>query len=182
MVNNTGRIVLLNGHAEALFRYSREQLMGKPIEILLPERFRHAHVGHRTRCRERMYDAIAFDIMLPDMSGRAVLEKLRGRGLNQHTPITVMTLIARKGAVAGFQVNDLLSKPISQEELVSALERCGVASSISNHPKRRTGRGTDARTSKHTEHSERVRARNICALSSSERDQFGGVLWNATRF
>jgi PAS domain S-box-containing protein len=48
MINNTGRIVLVNGQAEALFGYQREELLGLPIEMLLPERFRHIHMGHRT--------------------------------------------------------------------------------------------------------------------------------------
>ncbi|MGE5216150.1 MAG: PAS domain S-box protein [Chloroflexota bacterium] len=78
------------------------------------------------RCRERRFDAITLDIMLPDMSGRAVLEKLRERGLNQKTPVTVVTLLAHKGILAGLQVNDILSKPVSRDDLVRALERCGV--------------------------------------------------------
>ncbi|HEX9787709.1 MAG TPA: PAS domain S-box protein [Candidatus Binatia bacterium] len=81
------------------------------------------------RCRERKYDAITLDIMLPDMSGRAVFEKLRERGLNRQTPVTVVTLLAHKGVVAGFQVNDILSKPVSHAEIVKALERCGVTPS-----------------------------------------------------
>src|SRR6185503_2251635 len=38
-----------NGHAEQLFGYQREELLGKPIEILLPQRFRVGHVSHRTK-------------------------------------------------------------------------------------------------------------------------------------
>jgi PAS domain S-box-containing protein len=49
MVNSTGRIVLINGQAEQLFGYPREELLGKPIEILLPQRFRGGHVSHRTK-------------------------------------------------------------------------------------------------------------------------------------
>ncbi len=78
------------------------------------------------RCGERRFDAITLDITLPDMSGRAVLEKLHERGLNQKTPVTVVTVLANKGVVAGFQVNDILSKPVSQAEIVKALDRCGV--------------------------------------------------------
>src|SRR5687767_10268856 len=78
------------------------------------------------RCREQKFDAITLDIMLPDMSGRAVVQKLRERGLNQQTPVTIVSLLAHKGVVAGFQVNDILSKPVSQSEVIKALERCGV--------------------------------------------------------
>ena len=81
------------------------------------------------RCREQRFDAITLDIMLPDMSGRAVLEKLRERGLNQETPVVVVTVLAQKGIVAGYQVVDILAKPVSEDEIVKALERCGIAPS-----------------------------------------------------
>src|SRR6266571_2326489 len=48
IVNNTGRIVLANGQAEKLFGYDRVELRGKPVEVLLPERYRGGHVGHRS--------------------------------------------------------------------------------------------------------------------------------------
>ncbi len=47
MVNNMGRIILVNGQAEALFDYKREELLGKPIETLLPKRFQAEHAKHR---------------------------------------------------------------------------------------------------------------------------------------
>ena len=47
MVNPTGRIVLTNSQADRLFDYKRGELLGKPVEVLLPERYRHAHLGHR---------------------------------------------------------------------------------------------------------------------------------------
>ena len=49
MVNNTGRIVLVNRQAEQLFGYQREELLGRAIEILLPQRFRFGHMSHRTK-------------------------------------------------------------------------------------------------------------------------------------
>jgi len=48
MVNVTGRIVLVNTQAEKLFGYSSGELRGRPIEILLPERYRQTHLGHRS--------------------------------------------------------------------------------------------------------------------------------------
>jgi PAS domain S-box-containing protein len=47
MVNPSGHIVFVNGHAEALFGYERGELRGMTMELLLPERFRGAHVSHR---------------------------------------------------------------------------------------------------------------------------------------
>ncbi len=42
-----GQIVLANREAEKKFGYSHDALLGQPIEVLLPERFRTVHVGHR---------------------------------------------------------------------------------------------------------------------------------------
>jgi PAS domain S-box-containing protein len=47
IANVTGRIVLANGQAEKLFGYPRKSLVGKAVELLLPDRFRGGHVGHR---------------------------------------------------------------------------------------------------------------------------------------
>lgn len=47
VANLTGRIVLANGQAENVFGYQRKELIGKPVEVLLPERFRSGHIGHR---------------------------------------------------------------------------------------------------------------------------------------
>ena len=47
MVDQVGEIVFANAQAESLFGYRRDELMGRPIELLLPERYRHTHVTQR---------------------------------------------------------------------------------------------------------------------------------------
>src|SRR6266542_3619492 len=47
VVNVTGRIVTANSHAQDVFGYSRDELIGQPIEMLLPPRFRGPHDAHR---------------------------------------------------------------------------------------------------------------------------------------
>ena len=47
MVDEAGKIVLINSQAERLFGYSRDDLIGQSVEILVPERFRAEHVGYR---------------------------------------------------------------------------------------------------------------------------------------
>jgi PAS domain S-box-containing protein len=47
MVDRQGTIVLVNRETERLFGYAREELLGRPIELLVPERTRGAHPGFR---------------------------------------------------------------------------------------------------------------------------------------
>ena len=43
LIDANGRITLVNGEAEKLFGYSRAEMLGRSIEMLVPERFKTAH-------------------------------------------------------------------------------------------------------------------------------------------
>jgi PAS domain S-box-containing protein len=47
VINEKGSIELSNPCAEKLFGYNPAELIGKPIEVLIPESLRHKHVQHR---------------------------------------------------------------------------------------------------------------------------------------
>lgn len=49
VVDAAGRISLANAQAEKLFGYRREDLIGQPVELLVPSRYADRHVAHRTR-------------------------------------------------------------------------------------------------------------------------------------
>ncbi|WP_407741430.1 ATP-binding protein [Hyalangium sp.] len=45
-IDEEGRIARFNSGAESIFGYRAEEMLGKPLELLLPERFRTHHPGH----------------------------------------------------------------------------------------------------------------------------------------
>jgi len=47
IADENGTIVFVNAQTETLFGYSRQEFLGMPVEVLLPERFRTGHVSHR---------------------------------------------------------------------------------------------------------------------------------------
>ena len=47
ILGEDGIIRLVNLRAEELFGYRREELLGQPVELLVPQRFRGTHSGHR---------------------------------------------------------------------------------------------------------------------------------------
>lgn len=53
VVDADGKIVLANAHAEELFGYRRSELLGQTIELLVPQRFRAAHIGQRNAYAEQ---------------------------------------------------------------------------------------------------------------------------------
>jgi PAS domain S-box-containing protein len=49
IIDNSGTILLVNTAAEQMFGYKREDLIGKPQAVLIPERFRKVHEEHLAR-------------------------------------------------------------------------------------------------------------------------------------
>lgn len=49
LVDEAGEIVLSNRQAQSLFGYGPQELLGQPIEVLIPPRYRPGHAAHRSR-------------------------------------------------------------------------------------------------------------------------------------
>jgi len=47
VIDSTGAITLVNRQVHALFGYDPAELVGQPVELLVPERYRNAHPAHR---------------------------------------------------------------------------------------------------------------------------------------
>jgi len=47
IIDEQGKIAIVNRQAEQMFGYARQQMLGQPIEVLLPDRLRERHVAHR---------------------------------------------------------------------------------------------------------------------------------------
>jgi PAS domain S-box-containing protein len=52
IVNHDGRMVLVNSQAQKLFGYTEDEMLGQPVEILMPDTVRGTHVHHRATYAE----------------------------------------------------------------------------------------------------------------------------------
>jgi PAS domain S-box-containing protein len=78
------------------------------------------------RCRDHAYDAILLDLVLPDLDGLSVLAGIRAATSNATTPVFIVTLARERGVGVGFDVREVLQKPVRAEDLVAALRHADV--------------------------------------------------------
>jgi protein-histidine pros-kinase len=114
MVNITGRIVLVNSHAEQLFGYARGTMIGQPIEKLLPERFRMAHNGHR----------IAFFQQPRTRTMGAGLELYGQRSNGEEFPveISLSPIVTEEGTMVMSAVRDITERKRADQKFRDLLE------------------------------------------------------------
>jgi signal transduction histidine kinase/CheY-like chemotaxis protein len=75
------------------------------------------------RSRERHFDAVVLDLILPDVGGFEVLREIRETGKNPTVPTIVVTMVAEEGLEKAFAVTDWLVKPVDPDDLLRSLDR-----------------------------------------------------------
>jgi formate hydrogenlyase transcriptional activator len=107
--DSNGRIIHVNGQVERTFGYSREELLGKPIEILIPERFRGGHPAHR--------DAYTSHASMRPMGAGLELYGLRKDGTEIPVDIMLSPVETPDGKVVLSVIRDITERKKTQEAL-----------------------------------------------------------------
>ncbi len=108
-----GRIVLVNRQTEALFGYGREELLGEPVELLVPEEFRRRHRGHRaTYFAEQGVRPMGAGI---ELFGR------RKDGSEVAVEISLSPIETEEGVLVAAAIRDVTDRKRAQEQLERAL-------------------------------------------------------------
>jgi two-component system, LuxR family, sensor kinase FixL len=118
IVNVKGEIVLVNRQAEQLFGYQREDLLGKGIEMLIPDRFRTRHAQHRS-------GYFAAPATRP-MGAGIELSALRRDGSEFPAEISLSPLQTEEGLLITSVIRDVTEKHTAAEVLRKAHDQLEI--------------------------------------------------------
>lgn len=109
IVDDMGTIRLVNAQTEALFGYRREELLGQPVELLIPGRFRAHHVQHR--------DGYAANRQVRPMGAGLELHGLRRDGTEFPVEISLSPLETADGLLVSAAVRDVSDRRRAEERI-----------------------------------------------------------------
>jgi two-component system cell cycle sensor histidine kinase/response regulator CckA len=112
IVDGDGNISLVNQQTEKMFGYRREELLGKPVEMLVPELLRHAHARHRTAYSSRPRTR--------SMGAGLQLSGLRKDGTQLPVEISLSPVANADGFEVFSTIRDISSTRQLEEELRNA--------------------------------------------------------------
>jgi PAS domain S-box-containing protein len=122
IADENGRITLVNEQTERLFGYNRTELVGAPVETLLPRRVHKRHVRHRGGYLEA-----------PGTRPMGVGIDLKGRrknGTEFPVDISLSAISTDRGRLVTAFVRDITERKQTQDELAAAHERALEASRL----------------------------------------------------
>lgn len=124
MVNVSGHIVMASSQAERLFGYEPAELRGKPIEVLLPQRFHAGHVGHRS--------SYVAQPRVRTMGAGLELYGVRKDGTEFPVEISLSPLTTEEGTLVMSAIRDITLRKKAEQKFKGLLEAAPDAIVIMN--------------------------------------------------
>ena len=112
IVDKDSRIAIVNDQTEKMFGYARKDLVGKTIEILLPERLQQRHVNHR--------DQYVNDPHVRPMGAGLQLVGRRQDGMEFPVEISLSPVKTATGTFVSSVIRDVTQRRKMEQELIGA--------------------------------------------------------------
>ena len=112
IVDGSGRIAIVNAQVEKMFGYGREELLGHPVEMLLPEHARQKHEAHRA--------AFAAEPSLRPMGPGMELVGLRKDGSEFPVEISLSPVRTTAGDFVSSVIRDVTARRQMEQEIIAA--------------------------------------------------------------
>jgi protein-histidine pros-kinase len=112
IIDHFGKITVVNEQTEKMFGYTRRQLLGEEVEMLLPEDLRERHISHRA--------GFAANPQLRPMGGDLELFGRRSDGSLFPVEISLSPFTSASGAFISSVIRDVTSRKEMEEELIAA--------------------------------------------------------------
>lgn len=109
IVDDSGAIRLVNAQTEALFGYRREELLGRPVELLIPHRFRERHAVNR--------GGYAANRQVRPMGAGLDLQGLRKDGTEFPVEISLSPLETADGLLVSAAVRDVSDRKAAEARI-----------------------------------------------------------------
>lgn len=119
IVDQSGRIAFANTPTEAMFGYARSALVGRPIELLLPERFRDGHGDH-------IFDDFLSPKRTPAGAQREVCA-LRRDGTGFPVEISLGPVTTGRGTLVSVAIRDITRRKRAERDLIERRQRAEEA-------------------------------------------------------
>ena len=112
IIDHHGHIAVVNEQAEKMFGYTRAEMLGQEIEMLIPEEVRHRHISHRA--------GFAADPTLRPMGSNLDLRGQRKDGSVFPVEISLSPFTSASGAFISSVIRDVTSRKQMEQELIEA--------------------------------------------------------------
>ncbi|MBI5714145.1 MAG: GAF domain-containing protein, partial [Chloroflexi bacterium] len=123
VVDQQGRIAMINKQTETMFGYHREELLGQSVEVIIPERFRGTHPAHRSAYSQS-----------PNVRAMGVGVELSARrkdGSEFPVEISLSPLETAEGLLITAAVRNITERKQAEEQLRSRTEELSALFSLS---------------------------------------------------